>query len=90
MGNFILFVLWMVGLIVVSIELWGPSGSVNSNCNLYVNARESSGASDTTLAWLEQHSICQSWTAAWAFELVGCVFLLWIMVMAYQVYQDDS
>lgn len=34
--------------------------------------------------------IGQSWQAAWAFELVGCVFLLWMMIMAYQVYQDDS
>lgn len=90
MGSFILFVLWTVGLIVVSIELWGPAGSVNGNCNLYVAGRETSGASVDTLAWLEQDSICQSWTAAWAFELVGCVFLLWMMIMAYQVYQDDA
>src|ERR1035441_10550301 len=55
MGSFILFVLWMVGLIVVSIELWGPTGSVNGNCNLYVNGQESSGVSVNTLAWLEQH-----------------------------------
>jgi len=59
MGSFILFVLWMVGLIVVSIELWGPTGSVNGNCNLYVNGQESSGVSVNTLAWLEQHSICE-------------------------------
>jgi len=90
MGTFILFVLWMVGLIVVSIELWGPSGSVNGNCNIYVDGQASSGPSTGTLAYLEQHSICQSWLAAWAFELVGCVFLLWMMIMAYQVYQDDS
>jgi hypothetical protein len=90
MGSFILFILWMVGLSVVSIELWGPSGSVNGNCNLYVDGRESTGASLETLAWLEQHSICQSWQAAWAFQLVGCVFLLWMMIMAYQVYQDDA
>ena len=32
----------------------------------------------------------QSWQAQWAFELVGCVFLLWMMIMAYQVYQDDT
>jgi hypothetical protein len=32
----------------------------------------------------------QSWQAAWAFELVGCVFLLWMMIMAYQVYAEDS
>ena len=59
MGSFILFVLWMVGLIVVSIELWGPTGSVNGNCNLYVNGAASVGPSQTTLAWLEQHSICE-------------------------------
>lgn len=111
MGTFILFILWTVGLIVTSVELWGPTGSVNSNCNLYVSALDSHGASTDTLAWLEQHSICelhiplrgarggeheadcfrligQSWTAAWAFELVGCVFLLWMMIMAYQVYSD--
>jgi len=88
MGSFILFILWIVGLIVISIELWGPSGSVNSSCQLYVSAVESKGQSVDTLAWLEQHSICQSWTAAWAFELVGCVFLLWMMIMAYQVYSD--
>ncbi|PMD29112.1 hypothetical protein L207DRAFT_475772, partial [Hyaloscypha variabilis F] len=34
MGSFILFVLWMVGLIFISIELWGPSGSVNMNNNI--------------------------------------------------------
>jgi hypothetical protein len=114
MGSFILFVLWMVGLIVISIELWGPSGSVNGNCNLYVTGSESSGPFTQTLAYLEQHSICeyflclacwakcgwsgieanviagQSWTAAWAFMLVGCVFLLWMMIMAYQVYAEDS
>ncbi|TVY81969.1 hypothetical protein LSUE1_G004362, partial [Lachnellula suecica] len=89
MGSFILFILWIVGLIVISIQLWGPTGSVSSNCNLFVDGNESHGASLETLAWLEQKSICQSWTAAWAFELVGCVFLLWMMVMAYQVYRDD-
>jgi len=89
LGAFILFVLWMVGLIVVSIELWGPAGDVNSSCQLYVNDNSQNGATISTLAWLEQRSICQSWTAAWAFQLVGVVFLLWMMVMAYQVYRDD-
>ncbi len=59
MGSFILFVLWMVGLIVVSIQLWGPSGSVNSNCQLFVSGAESRGPNVNTLAWLEQHSICK-------------------------------
>ncbi|CZR70078.1 uncharacterized protein PAC_19979 [Phialocephala subalpina] len=87
MGSFILFVLWLVGLIVYSIELWGPSG-VSSNCNLYVDGQSSTGANVNTLAWLEQSSICQSWEASWAFELVGVVFLLWMMIMSYQVYQN--
>ncbi|RDL32644.1 Uncharacterized protein BP5553_09100 [Venustampulla echinocandica] len=89
MGSFILFVLWMVGLIVDSIQLWGPVGSVNSNCQLYVTGNSVKGPSMETLAWLQQNSICQSWTAAWSFELVGCVFLIWMMVMAYQVYSND-
>ncbi|KAL3418037.1 hypothetical protein PVAG01_11047 [Phlyctema vagabunda] len=87
LGSFILFVLWMVGLIVTSIELWGPTGSVNANCNLLQSSR---GPSQETLAYLQQRSICQSWQAAWAFELVGTIFLFWMIVMAYQVYREDA
>ncbi|KAK4222404.1 arginase-like protein [Podospora fimiseda] len=89
-GGFILFVLWLVGLVVISVQLWGPSGSVSSNCNLYVFSQESRGQSLETLAWLQQRSICQSWQAVFAFGLVGAVFLLWIMVIAYQVFADDA
>jgi hypothetical protein len=89
LGSFILFVLWMVGLIVFSVQLWGPSG-VNAMCNLYVNNDAQSSADQATLAWLEQRSICQSWQAAWSFELIGCIFLLWMIIMAYQVYKDDE
>jgi len=32
----------------------------------------------------------QSWQAVFAFALVGAIFLLWIMVMAYQVFADDT
>ncbi|CAG8961322.1 hypothetical protein HYFRA_00013783 [Hymenoscyphus fraxineus] len=91
MGSFILFVLWLVGLIVISIQLWGPVGSVNGNCELYVESAKGSsrGANENALAWLQQSSICQSWKAAWAFQLIGCIFLLWMMIMAYQVYRED-
>jgi hypothetical protein len=91
-GGFILFVLWLVGLIVISIQLWGPSGSVSSNCNLFVfgASPQPTGQSLHTLAWLQQRGICQSWQAVFAFGLVGAIFLLWIMVMAYQVFADDS
>ncbi|KAK8127117.1 uncharacterized protein PG998_002876 [Apiospora kogelbergensis] len=90
-GAFVFFVLWMVGLIVVGIELWGPAGSVSSNCNLLVFDRTPAPANSmANLAWLQQKSICQSWQAVFAFALVGVVFLLWIMVMAIQVFYEDS
>ncbi|KAK7739738.1 hypothetical protein SLS53_005708 [Cytospora paraplurivora] len=88
-GGFILFVLWLVGLIVVSVELWGPSGSVSANCNAAVYGQNPTGQTLQTLAWLEQRSICQSWSAVFALGLVGAIFLLWIMVIAYQVFADD-
>lgn len=59
LGSFILFVLWMVALIRISIELWGPQGNVNGNCNLYVSNNEQSGQSLETLAWLQQDNICK-------------------------------
>lgn len=90
LGSFILFVLWMVALIRISIELWGPQGNVNGNCNLYVANREQTGQSLETLAWLQQDNICQSWKAGFAFLLVGVVFLFWMMIMSYQVYKDDA
>lgn len=89
LGAFILFILYLVGMIVISVELWGPTGSVNTNCAVYVTDSNQRGPSTLTLAWLQQHSICQAWLAAWAFELVGVVFLLWLMVMAWQVWRDD-
>ncbi|EPE02587.1 arginase-like protein [Ophiostoma piceae UAMH 11346] len=89
-GGFMLFVLWLVGLVVLSIELWGPAGSVSGNCNLAVFNQNPKGLSTATLAWMEQKAICQSWQTGFAFGLVGAVFLFWIMVMAYQVFADDS
>lgn len=85
-GGFTVFVLWMVGLFVISLELWGPSGNVNANCNLAVFNLNPKGQSENTLAWMEQRTICQAWQAGFAFSLIGAVFLLWIMAMAYQVF----
>ncbi|KAI0891036.1 hypothetical protein F4806DRAFT_340972 [Annulohypoxylon nitens] len=90
LGSFMFFVLWLVGLIVISIELWGPVGSVSSNCNLLVWSQSPTGNNQATLAWLEQRSICQSWQAVFAFALIGCIFLLWIIIMAVQVFYDDA
>jgi hypothetical protein len=55
-GAFILFVLWTVGFIVISVQLWGATG-INSNCQLYVSSAPRGPTTDA-LAWLEQHSIC--------------------------------
>lgn len=44
---------------MTSIELWGPTGNVNTNCSIYVNGQTVTGPSISTLAWLEQHSICE-------------------------------
>ncbi len=60
LGGFMLFVLWMAGLIVVAIQLWGPSGSISSNCNLAVFNQNPTGQTLSALAWLEQKSICTS------------------------------
>lgn len=90
-GAFILFVLWLVGLIVVSVQLWGPTGSVSGNCNLFVFGAnpQPHGQNVQALAWLQQRSICQSWQAVFSFGLVGAIFLLWIMTMAYQVFAGE-
>lgn len=86
LGSFILFTLWLTGLIETSILLYGPQQSVSSYCNLYQAQR---GANEGALAWLETSSICQQWKAAFAMGIVGCVFLFWMMVMAYQVNRDE-
>ncbi|KAH8175111.1 arginase-like protein [Sarocladium implicatum] len=85
-GAFMLFVLWMVGLVVTSVELWGPSGSVNGVCNMQVFNKNPMGASEATLAWMQQKNICESWRLVFAMALVGVVFLVWIMIMSYQVF----
>ncbi|KJZ69813.1 hypothetical protein HIM_10792 [Hirsutella minnesotensis 3608] len=89
MGAFILFILWLVGLVVVSIQLWGPYNSVQNNCSIYVFSQNPSGKTVETLAWLQQRNICQSWQLVFAMGLTGAVFLLWVMVMAYQVFVNS-
>ncbi|KAI0441209.1 hypothetical protein F4803DRAFT_524172 [Xylaria telfairii] len=88
-GAFVLFILWLVGLIVISIELWGPAGSVSVNCDILVWNNPLHGNNQATLAWLEQRSICQQWQAVFAFGLIGSIFLLWLIIMAVQVFYDD-
>lgn len=107
-GAFILFVLWVTGLVVVAIELFGPSGSISSNCDLEVFSRNPKGQTQEVLAYLQQKNICkwhtcptpfekpatdislgQSWRLVFAMGLIGAVFLLWIMIMAYYVFVES-
>ncbi|KAK4988641.1 hypothetical protein LTR66_007151 [Elasticomyces elasticus] len=83
--SFILLVLFITGLIETAIQLFGPQGNVNGNCQNYITNQPVTGVSVSTLAWLQQNSICQSWQAAFAFWIVGAVFLVWMLVMASRV-----
>ena len=89
-GSFILFVLWLTCLIETAIQLYGPQGNVNSNCNNYVNNQQYTGVSVETLAWLTQDNICSCWKAAFAWEIIATVLFFWMMILAWQVQNDDS
>ncbi|KAG5938450.1 hypothetical protein E4U53_008004 [Claviceps sorghi] len=88
-GAFLIFVMWLVGLVVVSVQLWGPDGSIQSVCSLQVLNRDPQGQSQETMAWLQQRNICQSWHLVFAMSLTGMVFLVWVMIMAYQVFVNS-
>ncbi|KAI9825378.1 MAG: hypothetical protein M1819_000544 [Sarea resinae] len=89
-GTFILFVLWLTGLIETGIQLFGSAADVNSNCNRYIEDHKVTGQSIDTLAWLQQDAICSDWLAAFSFEVIGTIFLLWMMIMASQVSRDEG
>lgn len=61
-GSFILFVLWLTGLIETSLLLYGVTGNVNDNCQIYVVDNVSRGNTIDTLAWLTQSTICMSFS----------------------------
>lgn len=58
-GSFILFVLWLTGLIETSLQLYGVVGNVNDNCQIYVTNNKAWGNNINTLAWLTQSTICE-------------------------------
>ena len=89
-GSFILLVLYITGLIETAIQLFGPRGNINGNCNTYVTKNPQNDLSINTLAWLEQNSICQSWDAVFSFWIVGAVFLVWMLVLGSQVAQGGA
>lgn len=90
LGSFILFVLWLTTLIETSIQLFGPSGNVNANCNTYVTGQEYRGISVETLAWLTQSNICSCWKAVFSWALIATILFLWMQVLAWQVQNDED
>ena len=80
--SFVLLVLYLTGLIETAIQLFGPAGDINGNCQLYVYNNPQRGVNVQTLAWLQQNSTCQSWLAVFAFWIIGAVFLVWMIVIA--------
>ncbi|PLB52864.1 hypothetical protein P170DRAFT_114391 [Aspergillus steynii IBT 23096] len=87
-GSFILFVLWLTGLIETSLQLYGVVGNVDDNCKIYVDDNHFGGNNLQTMAWLTQSTICNCWKTAFAFELVNTIFFLWMMIMSWQVNRD--
>lgn len=85
LGSFILLVLYITGLVETAIQLFGPAGNINGNCQRYITGQNPHDLSINTLAWLEQQSICQSWQAAFAFWIIGGVFLVWMIVLGSMV-----
>jgi len=82
--SFVLFVLFLTGLIETGVQLFG-SGGVSANCQKYVNNANTQGPNVQTLAWLEQNGICSSWYAVFSFWIVGTIVFLAMMVMSFQV-----
>lgn len=88
LGSFVLFVLFLTGLIRIAMELFGATANINSYCTDFVQNNPSRGPTILTLAHLQQVNICACWRAAFSFAIIGTVFLLWMMIMAWQVQND--
>jgi hypothetical protein len=82
LSSFILLVLFITGVIETAIQLFGPAGNINGNCQTYVFGNKQNQLDINTLAWLQQQSICQQWQAVFAFWIIGAVFLVWMLVLA--------
>lgn len=71
-GSFIMFVLWITGLVKASIELWGPLGSINDNCVRYVYNDDFWGGGNLyTLARIQQEGVCNLWQTTFALEMIA-------------------
>ncbi|OKL62929.1 hypothetical protein UA08_01507 [Talaromyces atroroseus] len=89
-GSFVLFALWLTGLIETGLQLYGVQANVYSTCQDYVADMPYSGNTVEALAWLTQSNICNCWKAAFAFELINTIFYFWMMIMSWQVHRDAN
>ncbi|PWY92405.1 hypothetical protein BO70DRAFT_357531 [Aspergillus heteromorphus CBS 117.55] len=88
-GSFILFVLWLTGLVETSLQLYGVVADVDSNCRNYITEwGHPQGDNVYSMAWLTEDTICNCWKTAFAFELVNTIFYVWMIVMSWQVNRD--
>lgn len=58
-GSFILFALWLTGLIETGMQLYGAQANVYSNCQNFVMDMPYSGNTVEAMAWLTQSNICK-------------------------------
>ena len=59
LGSFVLFVLFLTGLIRIAMELFGATANINSYCTDFVQNNPSRGPTILTLAHLQQVNICK-------------------------------
>lgn len=56
--SFVLFVLYIAGAVGTGIQLFGGN-NINNQCNRFVFNNRTYGATQETLAWLQQQNICK-------------------------------
>lgn len=78
-GSFVLFVLWLTGMIETAVQLYGSLANVNANCQNYVQNNAFKGNSIDTLAWLTQNNICK-WTMLWSGKGARLLVLLLMFI----------
>lgn len=86
--SFILFVLWITGLVKQSIELWGPQGSINDYCVRFVydsSRWARPGQNRDTWARMQQEGVCNIWKTTFALELIATFLFLYMIFMCWQV-----
>lgn len=92
--TFILFGLYLAGVIETAIQLFANGNSVSDNCQTYVMGMPQTGQTLNTLAWLEQESICRSRLGSKAvfvaYKSLGqswyAVFAFWIIGSVFMVW----